>query len=285
MEQLTERQTGYLGSAFSYEEAKIIMVGIPMDFTVSYRAGSRMGPQQIRNVSPVLEEYSPFLDRSLDEVKFFDWGDVVLPFGNVGESLARIRGAAEKILEDEKFPLFLGGEHLVTLPIVEAVAAKYPSLRVIHFDAHADLREDYLGEEMSHATVMGKIAKLLGGDRIYQFGIRSGTKEEFLYGRNNTNFFPGEVLAPLRDTIPRLAGFPVYVTLDIDVVDPAFAPGTGTPEPGGCDSREILQAVYELRGLNVVGFDLVEVLPQLDASDRTAILAAKIVREVLLTFG
>lgn len=284
MDNLVERYTNFMGSVSSYEEADTVLVGIPMDFTVSFRPGTRLGPQAVRNVSFGLEEYSVYVDKDLADYSFYDWGDVNLPMGNVPASLDRIGEVAAKVLEDGKFPIMIGGEHLVTYPIIREMAKKYPELAVIHFDAHADLREDYLGEVNSHATVMRKVCGLVGGHNLYQFGIRSGTREEFQFARENTNMFVGEVTEPLKQIIPKLDGRPVYVTLDIDVVDPAFAPGTGTVEPGGCSSHEILQAVHALGRLNIVGFDIVEVSPVFDQSERTALLAAKLIREAILTF-
>jgi agmatinase len=274
----------FIGANSSYEQAQAVIIGLPMDYTVSYRPGARNGPLAIRNVSIALEEYSISLDRSLEDYNYCDLGDLALPFGNAGASLEMIEKTAGILLEDSKFPIFLGGEHLVSYPIVKAFIRKYPDLRIIHFDAHADLRKDYYGEELSHSTVMYKVAEMLGPGRIFQFGIRSGLKEELEYARKNTRLYLYEVLEPLQEVTEELKGYPVFISLDIDVVDPAFAPGTGTQEPGGCTSKEIIQAIHLLKDHNIVGFDLVEVCPQLDFSERTAILAAKIVREALLSF-
>lgn len=282
--ELMEKQGMFIGAEASYQEAQSVIVGIPMDYTVSYRPGTRSGPLAIRNVSVALEKYSFNLDRSLEDYRYCDLGDLGLPFGNVKSSLEMIEKATDNLLEDDKFPIFLGGEHLVSYPVIKAFVKKYPDLHIVHFDAHADLRKDYYGEGNSHSTVMRKASEILGPSKVYQFGIRSGIKDEFEYARENTKLFPHEVVRPLQEILPDLKGKPVYVSLDIDVVDPAYAPGTGTQEPGGCTSREIIQAVHLLEYLNVVGFDLVEVCPQLDFSERTAILAAKIIREGILTF-
>nr|WP_236860296.1 agmatinase [Candidatus Formimonas warabiya] len=273
-----------MGSGDDFSEAKIALLGIPMDFTVSFRPGSRMGPRQIRNVSVGLEEYSCYLDRDLAEIKYFDCGDLVLPFGNVELSLKIIEEAARDLFREGKFPIFMGGEHLVSYPLIKAAFEKYPDLALIHFDAHADLRLDYIGEKNSHATVMRRAAELLGGKNIYQFGIRSGDAAEIAYGKEHTHLFLDQLIVPLQEVIPKLGERPVYVTLDIDVVDPAYAPGTGTPEPGGCSAREIIQCIHMLGAAKVIGFDLVEVLPTHDLSERTALLAAKLIREAMLTF-
>jgi agmatinase len=281
---LVERFTGFMGATENYEEADIALVGIPMDFTVSFRPGTRMGPQQIRTVSYGIEEYSVYLNRDLADKSYFDLGDMNLPFGNVEGSLTVIEDVTRRLLTDKKFPILLGGEHLVTYPIIKAFKEQYQDLVVIHFDAHADLRLDYAGEPNSHATVMRKVAQMIEPKNLYQFGIRSGTRDEFQYAKENTNMFIDRVIEPLKQIIPILGKRPVYVSLDIDVVDPAYAPGTGTPEAGGCSSREIIEAIHELGAANIVGFDLVEVSPATDQSERTSLLAAKIIREAILSF-
>lgn len=281
---MVNRVTKFLGAIDNYEESDTVLVGIPMDYTVSFRPGTRMGPQQIRTVSYGLGMYSVYLDKDLNDKRYYDLGDMILPFGNVSKSLEIIETVTRQLLMDRKFPIMIGGEHLVTYPIVKAFVDRYPGLVVVHFDAHADLRTEFFGEENSHATVMRRVAEVIGPRNLYQFGIRSGIKEEFLYARENTNTYIDKVMEPLQKVIPQLGDRPVYVTLDIDVVDPAYAPGTGTPEAGGCSSREIIQAIHELALTNVVGFDLVEVSPMTDQSERTALLAAKIIREAILSF-
>lgn len=284
LKDLIENPGVFMGGDTPYEEADVVILGIPMDYTVSFRPGTRLGPLSIRNVSIGIEEYSVYLDRDLSDYNYCDLGDLTLPFGNVEKSLAVIEKASRQIVEDGKFPVFLGGEHLVTYPLIKPFIEKYPELRVVHFDAHADLRTDYSGEMNSHATVMRKVSQMLGPNRVYQFGIRSGIREEFLFAKENNHLVIEEVLEPLKAVLPELKGKPIYVTLDIDVVDPAFAPGTGTQEAGGCTSREIIKAIHALGELEVVGFDLVEVSPVMDTSERTALLAAKIVREAILSF-
>ncbi|WP_153726667.1 agmatinase [Heliorestis convoluta] len=273
-----------MGATEDYAEADVVLVGIPMDFTVSFRPGSRMGPQQIRLVSYGIEEYSVYQDKDLIDKKYYDAGDIALPFGNVTGSLERIEEVAADLLQEGKKPIFIGGEHLVTYPIVKPFADRYADLAVIHFDAHADLRTDYLGETNSHATVIRKVVDLIGGDNVYQFGIRSGTREEFAFARENTHMYVDEIFPALQKVVDKLKGRPVYVTLDIDVLDPAYAPGTGTPEPGGCTPREMFEAMRLLGQLDIVGFDLVEVAPSADLSDRTSLLAAKVIREAILSF-
>ncbi|NLW17965.1 MAG: agmatinase [Firmicutes bacterium] len=275
---------GFNGSCSDYASAQAVILGLPMDYTVSFRPGARLGPERIREVSYGLELYSWHLDRTLADYKYYDAGDLNLPFGNVQASLAVITKAVDTVVQDGRLPICLGGEHLVSWGVFQGVYAHYPDLVVVHFDAHADLRTEFVGETDSHATVVGNIARTLGPKRVYQLGIRSGEREELEFAREYTHLYSERIFPGLEEVIPQLAGKPVYVTLDIDVVDPAFAPGTGTPEPGGCTSAEILRAVHMLGDVNVVAFDLVEVAPQLESSDITPLLGAKIVREALLSF-
>ena len=280
----------YSGKVFikshpNYEESKAVLYGMPMDWTVSYRPGSRFGPNKIREVSIGLEEYSPYLDRELGDVKFFDAGDIPLPFGNPENSLIEIETYVHTLLADNKIPMGMGGEHLVSLPVMKAVASKYDDLAIIHFDAHTDLRENYEGEEYSHSTPIRKIADHIGPKNVYSFGIRSGMKEEFEWAKEQgMHISKFEVLEPLKEVLPTLEGRNVYVTIDMDVLDPAHAPGTGTVDAGGITSRELLASIHAIAasGVNVVGFDLVELAPVYDHSDQTANTASKLMREMIL---
>lgn len=280
----------YSGKVFikshpNYEESKAVLYGMPMDWTVSYRPGSRFGPNKIREVSIGLEEYSPYLDRELGDVKFFDAGDIPLPFGNPEKSLIEIETYVHTLLADHKIPMGMGGEHLVSLPVMKAVASKYDDLAIIHFDAHTDLRENYEGEEYSHSTPIRKIADHIGPNNVYSFGIRSGMKEEFEWAKEQgMHISKFEVLEPLKEVLPTLEGRNVYVTMDMDVLDPAHAPGTGTVDAGGITSRELLASIHAIAasGVNVVGFDLVELAPVYDHSDQTANTASKLMREMIL---
>lgn len=277
----------FIGSHPTWEDAKVILYGMPMDWTVSYRPGSRFGPNRIREVSIGLEEYSPYLDRELHEVPFFDAGDIPLPFGNAQKSLDLIEEYVDSILEKGKFPLGMGGEHLVSWPVFRAMYKKYPDLAIIHMDAHTDLREEYEGEPLSHSTPIRKVAGLIGPENVFSFGIRSGMKEEFEWAKEaGIHISKFEVLEPLKQVLPKLKGRPVYVTIDIDVLDPAHAPGTGTVDAGGITSKELLASIHAIAGsdVQVVGADLVEVAPVYDHSDQTANTASKLLREMLLGF-
>lgn len=272
----------FLGAGDGYAAARVVLAGAGLDATVCFRPGAREGPRAVRHLSQCLEEYSLRLGRDIREAPFYDAGDLDLPFGGVENALAHIERAADGILSDGKVPVFIGGEHLITLPVITAVHSRHPDLVVLQFDAHADLRDQYLGVRLSHATVMRRVADLLGRGRIYQFGVRSADKEEVEFAGGNTRLHLYEVSAPLADVYDEIATKPVYVTLDVDVVDPAYAPGVGTPEPGGIGPAELMDAVYRLQGLNVVGFDVVEVNPAYDPGGLAPLLAAKVIREIVL---
>jgi agmatinase len=282
----------YSGNVFikshpSFEESQAVLYGMPMDWTVSYRPGSRFGPARIREVSIGLEEYSAYLERELEEVKYFDAGDIPLPFGNAQKSLDLIEEFVDKVLAEEKFPLGMGGEHLVSWPVIKSFSKKHPNLAIIHIDAHADLRTDYEGEPLSHSTPIRKAAELIGPENVFSFGIRSGMKEEFDWAKEvGMHISKFDVHKPLIDILPTLSGRPVYVTIDIDVLDPAHAPGTGTVDAGGITSRELLASIHEIARSNVkvVGADLVEVAPIYDPSEQTANTASKLIREMILGF-
>lgn len=275
----------YLSSINDYDLSNIVIVGAPMDYTVSFKPGTRFGPQAIRAASLGLEEYSVYVDRNLKDKKYYDFGDLTLPYGNVVKSLNIIGSAAKEIIEDGKKPLFLGGEHLISAPIIKQVYKKYKGdLVVLHFDAHTDLRTKFFGEENSHATVLRKAAEFVNNKNMYHFGIRSGIKEEYEFSWRNTNMFLFDVVEPLKSVLDKIRNNPIYITWDIDVLDPAYAPGTGTPEPGGITSKEALESIHLLKDFNVVGMDIVEVSPDYDHSGITSILAAKLIRESILSF-
>ncbi|MDI3538118.1 MAG: agmatinase [Bacillota bacterium] len=282
LEEVTAQNARFLAAQADLDQAKVVLLGVPLDVTVSYRPGTRRGPTAIRQASWNLEEFSLYQERDLGTVPFADAGDLALPAGGLERSLNLITQAAHSLVETGKVPLFLGGEHLLTLGTVRALVQEYPDLAVVQLDAHADLRSEYEGEELSHATVMRRIADFLPPERIYQFGIRSATQEEVEFARARTRFFPRELETPLRRLRAELTDRPLYLSIDLDVFDPAFAPGVGTPEPGGVSVHEALAALGLLKGLRVVGIDIVEACPPFDPSERTAALAALLVRELVL---
>lgn len=276
----------FIGCESSFEEASIVLYGAPFDSTTSFRPGARFGPAAMRHESFGLETYSPYQDRDLMDISVFDSGDLELCFGSSEMALADIEKRAEEILEADKFPLLLGGEHLVTLAAVRAVAAKYPDLHIIHFDAHADLRDDYLGARLSHACVLRRCHDLLGDGRIHQFCIRSGEREEFRFAAQHTDFHPLS-FEGLEETVRELKekNVPIYFTIDLDCLDPAAFPGTGTPEAGGVTFLELLEAIRIVAQANVVGADVNELAPMLDASGVSTATACKVLRELLLAIA
>lgn len=275
----------FIGADKTFDEANVVIFGAPYDSTTSFRPGTRFGPAAVRSESFGIETYSPYLDRDLEtDARVHDAGDLELPFGAPDRALDMIEAKAAEILDAGKTPFLLGGEHLVTLGAVRAAVKRHPDLCIIHFDAHADLREDYLGVRLSHACVMRRCHDLLGDGRIWQFGIRSGTCEEFQFmreGHVTTEPFSLKTL----HSISFPSGTPVYLTVDLDVLDPSEFPGTGTQEAGGVRFTELMPALLEiLSRFNVVAMDNVELSPALDASGRSTALACKILREQLLAY-
>lgn len=264
-----------------YSEADTVIFGAPFDSTTSYRPGTRFASASIRNESYGIETYSPYLDRDLTDIRVFDGGDLELCFGSPERALQDIQSMTTQILTDGKLPLMIGGEHLVTLGSVRAVAEKYPDLHIIHFDAHADLRDDYLGQRLSHACVLRRCHDILGDNRIFQFGIRSGDRTEFEWSKSHTymNRFNFDTL---KEVCSKLQGKPIYFTLDLDVLDPSVFCGTGTPEADGVSYRQLLEAIIEVSKLNIVGLDINELSPPYDPSGSSTALACKLLREVLL---
>jgi len=274
----------FLGCDKEYVDADIVIFGAPFDSTTSYRPGTRFASKVMRGESFGLETYSPYKDADLCDRNIFDGGDLELPFGNPQRALKQIEDYAKQILADGKMPLMIGGEHLVTLGAVRAVGQKYDDLHIIHFDAHADLRDDYLEEKYSHATVIRRCYDLVGKDKIFQFGIRSGEKSEFVFAKEHTymNKFNFDTL---QETVEKLKGKPVYFTLDLDVLDPSVFPGTGTPEAGGVTFMELIDAISLVYSLNIVGCDINELSPIYDQSGVSTAVACKVLREMLLSIN
>lgn len=273
----------FIGCDSDYAVAKIVLYGAPFDSTTSFRPGARFGPAAMRHESFGLETYSPYQDADLTDCAVFDSGDMELCFGSSEAALADIEARAAEILADGKLPLLLGGEHLVTLGALRAAVKKYPNLHIIHFDAHADLRDDYLGAKLSHACVIRRCHELVGDGRIHQFCIRSGEREEFAFAKEHTQMqkftFDG-----LEETVAQLKadGTPVYFTIDLDCLDPAVFAGTGTPEAGGVSFVQLLAALRCVCTANVIGADVNELAPMLDASGVSTATACKVLRELLL---
>lgn len=274
----------FIAAEADFDEARAVIFGAPFDGTTSFRPGTRFGPGAIRAESDGIETYSPYQNKDLEDIAVFDSGDLLLPFGNTEAVLEEICARTVEILEAGKMPVMLGGEHLVTLGAVRAMVQKYPELHIIHFDAHTDLRDDYLGERLSHATVIRRCHDLLGDGRIHQFGIRSGERAEWDFAFAHTDFHPFNVKDVLDVVLALGSDVPVYVTLDLDVLDPSLFCGTGTPEAGGVFFQDLEEALLALEALNVVGFDMNELSPHYDASGVSTAVACKVLREMLLAY-
>ncbi|MFP4286088.1 MAG: agmatinase [Candidatus Izemoplasmataceae bacterium] len=264
-----------------YEDAQTILFGAPFDGTVSYRPGTRFAPDIIRIDSENLEVYSPYLDKSLTDVQIADIGDVDIYFGAKERSLDSIYETTKKIISDDKRPFMIGGEHLVSLPAFKAVIEKHPDVHVIHIDAHTDLRDTFFGEKLSHATVLRRISDLTGPNKLYQFGIRSGMKEEFQFAQEN-HYIEPFTINTFSQKVKALKDKAIYLTLDLDALDPSIMMGTGTPEAGGLSYHELMHALYLLKDYNIVGCDVVELAPHYDPSGVSTATASKIIRELLL---
>lgn len=272
----------FFATETSFEDARIAVFGAPFDSTTSFRPGARFASKIMRSESFGLETYSPYLDADLTDAKFFDAGDLELTFGDTNMALDDIYEFSAKILKESKIPFMIGGEHLVTLPAVKAAFEKFSDLHIIHFDAHTDLRDDYLGAKLSHATVIRRCCDMLGDDKIAQFGIRSGEREEFIFGKKHTNLhafnFDG-----LDDILEKFKDYPLYLTIDLDVLDPSVFPGTGTPEAGGVSFTELLNAAMKvIEKSNIIALDMVELSPHYDLSGASTAVALKLLREMLL---
>ncbi|MCR5048097.1 MAG: agmatinase [Saccharofermentans sp.] len=276
----------FIGCDSGYNESKIVLWGAPFDSTTSFRPGARFGSAAIRHESFGIETYSPYQDKDLTDIKVFDCGDLELCFGSSESALNDIEEQTEKILNDGKLPIMIGGEHLVTYGAVKAVFKKYPELRIIHFDAHADLRDDYLGVKLSHACVLRRCHGLVGDGKIHQFCIRSGERDEFKFAASHTDMhkfnFDG-----LKEVCEELSknNTPVYFTIDLDCLDPSVFCGTGTPEAGGVNFAQLLDAILTVSKTNIVGADVNELAPMLDASGASTAVACKVLRELILSIN
>ena len=276
----------FIGCDAEYEESGIVLFGAPFDSTTSFRPGARFGSSAIRHESFGIETYSPYQDKDLLDKKVFDCGDLELSFGSPEAALNDIEEQIGKILNDGKLPIMLGGEHLVTLGAVRAVYEKYPDLQIIHFDAHADLRDDYLGVKLSHACVLRRCFDLVGDKKIHQFCIRSGDREEFAFAKDHTDMHKFSF-----DGLDEVCGeliannTPVYFTIDMDCLDPSVFCGTGTPEAGGVSFTELLSAILKVSRTNIVGADINELAPMLDQSGASTAVACKTLRELILSIN
>lgn len=275
----------FMGMDKSYEESNLIVFGVGFDGTTSNRPGARFASNSMRKEFYGLETYSPFLDLDLEDYNICDCGDLEISVGDTEQVLKEIYDETASIVEDLKIPFMIGGEHLVTLPAFKAVYEKYNDVYVIHFDAHTDLREEYNNSKNSHATVIKRVWDIVGDDKIFQFGIRSGTREEFKFAieQKHTYMEVGGINT-FEKIINKLNGKNVYLTIDLDVLDASVFPGTGTPEPGGINYREF-QDVFKIikkSNINIVGCDIVELSPDYDTTGVSTVIACKVLRELCL---
>jgi len=272
----------WMCSTENYEDSNWVMIGLPYDGTCSNKPGTRFAPQAMRIASWGLEEYSPIVDRDFNDVKFFDAGDLEFSLGNREACLDLIEKNVKEVLSDKKRTFCIGGEHLVTLPQIKAYKEKYPNLVLVHFDAHCDLREDYLGEKLSHACVIRRAIEYVGKENLYQIGIRSGEMTEFQWIKTNNTLLTN--MDEAKKIFADLKNRPVFITLDIDVLDTSIMPGTGTQEAGGITFKELIEWLLILKDNNIVGMDLVELSPDYDSSGASTAVAAKLAREMLIYF-
>jgi len=266
-----------------YKDSDVVIFSAPLDTTTSYRPGTRFAGNAIRTESIGIEWYSPYKDMDLKDYKTADIGDLEIPMGHVETALDTIYNTSKNIIQDGKKVMMIGGEHLVTYPSVKAYSEVYKDLRIIHLDAHTDLRDEFLGMKLSHATVIRRCHDLLGDGHIYQFGIRSGDKHEFDFAKDGHTYMEKFTINTLEQIIEEIKDYPVYITIDLDVLDPSVMPGTGTPEPGGISFKELLNATKLFEKLNhVVGADIVELAPKIDPTEVSTAAAAKLLREMIL---
>ncbi len=266
----------FIGATNDYNTSKIVMLGMPYDCTCSNRAGTRFGPQAARLESIGIETYSVYFDRDMEDTMFFDAGDLEYPFGNAKKALEITEDNVDCVYGDSKKLLGIGGEHLITLASVKSVLKKYDNVAVVQFDAHTDLREQYLGEELTHSGVMYRIAQLVGYENIAQIGLRSGEKEEFdIVKKYNT-------LKTKPQDLDKFKNKNIFLTIDLDVLDPSLMSGVGTPEAGGLTYKELMDWLLYLKDFNIVGADIMELAPDIDTTKTSTATCCKLIREVLM---
>jgi agmatinase len=270
----------------SLAEASIVLYGIPFEGRVNLRKGAAGGPRDLRLASDSIETYSPVLRRDLEDLALADIGDCELPDGvPPREQLDAARAEVAAWWRPGLRPFMLGGDHTATVPVIEALAPAFPDLRILQLDAHPDTREEFLGERFNYASAMARVMDVVPPDRVYQVGMRTGSREEL--ERRRPHFYPAHEARPravVEGLLAKLGRHPLYVTIDVDVLDPSEAPGTGSPEPGGLRVPELIEIVRLLEDCQVIGGDLVEVAHAWDPTGRTGIAASWVIREALLTW-
>lgn len=265
----------FIGANPDYNTSKIVMLGMPYDCTCSNRAGTRFAPQAARLESIGIETYSVYFDKEMEDCSFYDAGDLEYPFGNAKKVLEITENNVDCIYNDNKKLLGIGGEHLLTLASVKSVLKKYDNLAVIQFDAHTDLRSQYLGETLTHSGVMYRIAELIGYENIAQIGLRSGEKQEFELVKKY------QTLKTKKIELDKFKNKNIFLTIDLDVLDPSLMSGVGTPEAGGLTYNELMDWLLYLKDFNIVGADIMELAPDIDPTKTSTATACKLIREVL----
>ncbi|MEI7640683.1 MAG: agmatinase [bacterium] len=276
------KETNFIACDATFKESKVVLAGLPYDGTSSFRPGSRFAPDAIRKASYSTESFSAVAEKDIADYKVCDMGNLEFPFGDRSKVLSETTGLAAHMIGNKKTAIYIGGEHLLTYPILTQYKAKYPNLRVVYWDAHADMRDDYLGDKLSHATAARRTAETVGADRLFMFGIRSFEKQEYLFMKKKEIFFD-TYFEKFFEVIKKIKKYPVYFSLDMDVFDPAALPGLGTPEAGGIFYKDFLRFLEGLKQLNIVGMDVLELAPNYDASGNSSVFAAKVIRELILS--
>ena len=275
----------FMGAQRGIDQSRVSLLGVPYDGTCCFRPGARFGPSAVREDSYGIETYCPQLNLDLEDINFTDIGSLDVPLGDAKLTLDYIRDATDILLKKNLKPLIIGGEHSITIGIIKSIITNYPDLIMLQLDAHADLRDEWLGSKFSHACTMKRCLEILPSKKIFQIGIRSGTKSEFLEMNNSKRLIQhtlGENAKSLEEALKSFKGRPIYLTFDLDWFDPSVMPGTGTPEPGGYFWGDFAAIINVIKSHNLIGADVVELSPKLDNTGISSILAAKVIRSLIM---
>ena len=276
----------FMGANKNLSDCSIGLFGVNYDGTTSFKPGARFGPNAIRNVSESLETYCPFVNKDLNLINYFDAGSLKLDLSDTRSIIKTVKSGTNFLLNNNLKPLILGGEHSISIGVIEALVEKYPTLIMIQLDAHADLRNSYQNNKYSHACTIRRCLEILPSKKVFQIGIRSGTKEEFTIMNNNhqlIKFRTGDSIIEIQKTLEPFKKHPIYLTIDLDWFDPSLLSGTGTPEPGGFFWHDFEKIIELLNIFEIIGCDIVELSPDLDNSGISSIVAAKTTRSLIMT--
>ena len=275
----------FMGAQKNIDQCKVALLGVPYDGTCCFRPGSRFGPSTVREDSYGIETYCPQLNLDLEDIKYADLGSLDVPIGDAKLIINNVKNATDILLRNNLKPLFIGGEHSITSGVIQSIITKQPELIMIQLDAHADLRDEWLGSKFSHACSMKRCLEILPSKKIFQIGIRSGTKSEFIDMNNSKRLIKhtsGENAKYLEEVLKSFKGKPIYLTCDLDWFDPSIMPGTGTPEPGGYFWGDFASIIDVIKSHNLIGADVVELSPKFDNSGISSVLAAKVIRSLIM---